>query len=266
MNQPNLGKKIAELRQAKGYTQEELAKKCNLSVRTIQRIELAEVTPRSFTIKAIFSSLDYDIYNSFGNISYKLDRTVYMAKKWPGQFYKYVLDLFNLKTNPMRKIVILSIPIMTIVIVLFLSGANSIAQNAENIKKQLIRKTSNSNFGRLFNQGKIDSICLDYAPNACMMPDQYPTIFSREKIAEYFLQLYVRGIRFADNNLHQKDRVDTLIVNNNIAIERGSWKVIIGPDIEISGTYLIHWQYVNGNWQIENEMSKSDFMPLPNRN
>ena len=117
MDQPNLGKKIAELRQAKGLTQEELAKKCNLSVRTIQRIETAEVTPRSYTIKLIFTNLDYDIYNSFGNLSYKLDRTVYMAKKWPGQLYKYVLDLFNLKTNPMRKIAILSIPVMTIVFV-----------------------------------------------------------------------------------------------------------------------------------------------------
>lgn len=63
MKQPDLGKKIAELRKAKGYTQEELVEKCNLSVRTLQRIEAGEVTPRSYTIKVIFASLDYEIYS-----------------------------------------------------------------------------------------------------------------------------------------------------------------------------------------------------------
>ena len=55
MNQPDLGKKIAELRKAKGFTQEELVEKCNLSVRTLQRIESGEVTPRSYTVKIIFA-------------------------------------------------------------------------------------------------------------------------------------------------------------------------------------------------------------------
>ncbi len=50
MKQPELGKKISELRKAKGMTQEELVEKCNLNVRTVQRIEAGEVTPRSFTI------------------------------------------------------------------------------------------------------------------------------------------------------------------------------------------------------------------------
>lgn len=57
MKQPELGKKIAELRQSQGLTQEELVEKCNLNVRTIQRIEAGEVTPRNYTIKAIFDVL-----------------------------------------------------------------------------------------------------------------------------------------------------------------------------------------------------------------
>jgi len=61
MIQPQLGEKIAELRQAKGLTQSELAEMCNLGLRTIQRIESSEVNPRSFTLKVIFSSLDYEI-------------------------------------------------------------------------------------------------------------------------------------------------------------------------------------------------------------
>ena len=61
MKQPELGLKISELRKLKGLTQEELVEQCNISVRTIQRIESGEVTPRSYTIKTILSALDYDL-------------------------------------------------------------------------------------------------------------------------------------------------------------------------------------------------------------
>ena len=77
MKQPELGKRISQLRKAKGLTQGELAEKCNLSTRTIQRIESAEVTPRSYTIKIIFRCLNYDIYDSFGKMSYWMDRSAY---------------------------------------------------------------------------------------------------------------------------------------------------------------------------------------------
>ncbi|WPR73692.1 helix-turn-helix transcriptional regulator [Algoriphagus sp. NG3] len=63
MKQPELGKKISEMRQAKGLTQEELVEKCNLNVRTIQRIEAGEVTPRSYTIKALFEALGAKMEN-----------------------------------------------------------------------------------------------------------------------------------------------------------------------------------------------------------
>lgn len=61
MKQPELGRRISELRSKKGLTQEELVEKCNISVRTIQRIENGEVTPRSYTIKTILEALDYDL-------------------------------------------------------------------------------------------------------------------------------------------------------------------------------------------------------------
>ena len=39
MKQPDLGLKVTELRKQKGLTQEMLAEKCEVSTRTIQRIE-----------------------------------------------------------------------------------------------------------------------------------------------------------------------------------------------------------------------------------
>ena len=60
MNQPDLGLKVNELRQLKGFTQEQLAEECEVSTRTIQRIESGEVDPRSFTLQCLSSSLDFD--------------------------------------------------------------------------------------------------------------------------------------------------------------------------------------------------------------
>jgi uncharacterized Tic20 family protein len=62
MNQPDLGRKVAELRQQKGFTQEQLAEKCEVNPRTIQRIESGEVDPRTYTLQCLSKELDFDFY------------------------------------------------------------------------------------------------------------------------------------------------------------------------------------------------------------
>ncbi|WP_158531193.1 helix-turn-helix domain-containing protein [Algoriphagus chordae] len=71
MKQPELGKRISEMRKAKGLTQEELVELCNLNVRTIQRIEAGEVTPRSYTVKALFEALGIEWNQSENDVSIK---------------------------------------------------------------------------------------------------------------------------------------------------------------------------------------------------
>ncbi len=60
MNQPELGDKVAELRILKGLTQESLAELCEVSARTIQRVESGEVDPRSYTLINLGTHLNYD--------------------------------------------------------------------------------------------------------------------------------------------------------------------------------------------------------------
>jgi len=60
MNQPDLGLKVTELRQSKGFTQEQLAEKCEVSARTIQRIESGDVDPRAYTLQCLSEALDFD--------------------------------------------------------------------------------------------------------------------------------------------------------------------------------------------------------------
>ncbi len=52
------GQLIKDLRLKKGITQEELAAKTYISVRTIQRIENGGVVPRGFTLKTIAKALE----------------------------------------------------------------------------------------------------------------------------------------------------------------------------------------------------------------
>jgi uncharacterized Tic20 family protein len=65
MNQPELGLKVTELRQQKGLTQEQLAERCEVSARTIQRIESGEVDPRAYTLHCLGEALDFD----FGEVN-----------------------------------------------------------------------------------------------------------------------------------------------------------------------------------------------------
>lgn len=55
-----IGQTIREARLRKGMTQEELADKTDISIRTIQRIENGEVDPRSYTLHSIARVLEID--------------------------------------------------------------------------------------------------------------------------------------------------------------------------------------------------------------
>jgi uncharacterized Tic20 family protein len=60
MKQPELGLKVAELRQVKNLTQEQLAEACEVSTRTIQRIEGGDVDPRTYTLSMLREILEFD--------------------------------------------------------------------------------------------------------------------------------------------------------------------------------------------------------------
>jgi transcriptional regulator with XRE-family HTH domain len=253
MKQPDLGKKIAELRKAKGLTQEELVEKCNLNVRTLQRIECGEVTPRSYTIKVIFAALNYNIYDSPKSLTSRLIRIERTVVKWLEQLYKYVIDLFNLKTDTMKKITILSVPFFAIcAFLLFSYNSNVKAQNRQAIISKFEKASSSSKFIRLFNSGQIDSLGMLYLDNACIMPDFPSSITGRENIIDYNRQLFNQGFRIT----HIKSTFK--VVNDSIAVERGIWAINVNSIPISTGISLTQWHYLNGQWWIENSMSKTD--------
>lgn len=60
MKQPELGKRLNEIRTQKGITQKELSDLCSVDIRTIQRIEAGEVEPRMSTLKILAAALEND--------------------------------------------------------------------------------------------------------------------------------------------------------------------------------------------------------------
>lgn len=56
-----IGKKIIQYRKLKGLSQEALAEEAGLNVRSIQRIEAGEVSPRLYTLRAIAGPLGVNV-------------------------------------------------------------------------------------------------------------------------------------------------------------------------------------------------------------
>lgn len=127
MKQPELGKKVLELRQSRGLTQSELADSCKLSLRTIQRIESTEATPRSYTIKAIFSNLGYTNESLNDNQALAFPKTNPLKQL----YVKQILSFFNLKTNTMKKLSVLLLAAIFVTGGLFLAKSDLKAQKIE---------------------------------------------------------------------------------------------------------------------------------------
>ncbi len=61
MRDGTLGKRIADIRRQKGYSQDGLAYLCKINVRTVQRIENNRVRPRPGTLKLLSDILESDL-------------------------------------------------------------------------------------------------------------------------------------------------------------------------------------------------------------
>jgi DNA-binding XRE family transcriptional regulator len=238
IQQPELGKRISDLRKEKGLTQEELVEKCNLSVRTLQRIEAGEVIPRPVTVRLIFKALEVSFDKTMKNKGLML--------KWPGQFNISFTDLFNLKTNTMKKVSVLSVTLIAAGLGLFLICSDSRGQTHDDVQQLLNGK--NKKLVHWFNNGMTDSIVGLYSKSACILANGAPNICGKEELSVYYKTQCSMGYKFIDVIL------ETVNVADTIAIERGIWIVQIDPETRYKGKYLTEWHYTNGSWLIINDI------------
>jgi transcriptional regulator with XRE-family HTH domain len=230
MKQPDLGKKIAELRKARGLTQEELVEKCNLSVRTLQRIESGEVTPRSHTIKVIFAALDQKVYDS--------------STRWLRKIGTHFRELFNLKTHTMKKLSILSLPVIAAFVVLLTICTDGWGQSATKARKFI--EESNRNLALWFNNGQVDSILSLYSENACIVA----LGCGKTTIGAFYESQ-------AGNYEFEVLETTSLSVCKSLAVEKGRWTIKFPDGNTMKGEYLTEWRKEGKRWFIVNDMSDS---------
>lgn len=240
MKQPELGKKIVELRKSKGLTQEELVVKCNLNVRTLQRIESGEVTPRSYTIKTIFTALDCTIYDSSDSIN-RFSKTGYIIFNWLEQFYRYVFDLFNLKTNTMKKITILSVTLFAIFIGLFAICSESKAQKAEKAIKAI--EDSQNKINQWINKGQIDSVLTLYRSDATVLPS-YTSLIEIRKMMQDAIDGGYKLIDF---------KTLSISVADSIAVQK-YYDVFEFQGATYKQKGMTEWRLTKGKWLVVNDI------------
>jgi len=238
IQQPELGKKIADFRKSKGFTQEELVERCNLSVRTLQRIEAGEVTPRIYTIKLILEVLELEFEN-FLNSQNENNRSI---EKWFEQFYISFIDSFNLKTNKIKKVSILSAALFAIIF--GISSITNVPFGQSNSKVKKIIKLKNMEFVQNFNKGNIDSLLEMYNDNACILP---------RGCGKEFIKNYYLGMNHAFE--FSEMEATSIKVKDSVAIEKGKWKAVMHNGIPMEGEYSAEWRLIDDKWLIITESS-----------
>jgi hypothetical protein len=124
----------------------------------------------------------------------------------------------------MRKITILSLPVIATILLFLFIGTESKAQSRDKIIAGIAAQ--NIRFTEWFNSGQFDSLGMEYLENACMIPSNYREIHGRENIKAYYSFLYATGFRFTENT------------SKAIVVSDSYWWTGSLESRQMTGTYL----------------------------
>jgi transcriptional regulator with XRE-family HTH domain len=207
MKQPDFGKKLIEIRKVNGLTQDQLAAKCKITIRTIQRIESGLVMPRAFTSKVLSDVLEFNflaIANGQKVNDSKLK--LFNVILW------HARDLFNLKTNTMKKVSILSVMFCAICFGLFILINDGQAQNSKRLDYSKFLETDSRRIIYLFPK------------NALLMVSNVKDT-ADFKIKGGIIQEFKNNIYLNGSFIGKALKSDTVIFNKGKVIIRPSyWK------------------------------------------
>lgn len=208
MEQPELGRKVAEIRNAVGMTQDELSRKCNLSLRTIQRIESGLVNPRSYSLKLIGEKLGYDFY-----YSEKKSKKMSSLSTEINNLILQIIQLFNLKTNTMKKLSILSATFILTSLGIFMLCTDSNAQKTES------KYTSSNGRGIIY-----------LFPKGVKLQISNTKDTANYQIGELLVQEYQRNLFLNRKYVGQANIGDTIILDNGKLILEKPFGTVISTN------------------------------------
>ncbi len=240
ITQPELGSKILELRLAKGLTQTELAESCNLSLRTIQRIEAAEVIPRAYTLRQIFEALGRPDY--LQNYSVPAGG---LMESLRNRFGAKIQKTSHLTLKQMRIVIAFSVLIGSLGLAFF--GISAYINAKKYSKNGTGIQGIQFDFISHFNAGQIEQIGSVFLHTASMMPVNHKEIHGREEIVDYYQSVYDLGFRMVS------DEISSTQITDSVAIQTGNWTGWNRQ--EYKGSYIAQWKKVGGKWYIEKYMT-----------
>lgn len=222
MKQPNLGQKIVELRKAQGLTQKELVEKCNLNIRTLQRIESGEVTPRSFTLKLILETLNY----KNDTFSFEEDNSYNWIKKALPFRSKTSISLFSIS--------------LFVFIILSVYLFNHSSNSEFNIKNKI--EANRANITNWINTKNLDAITSTFSKNACINN----TICGKENIKTILKENFRNNYKII---LHT---IISISSNDSIAFEKYTTKYQYNGKVRHQNG-ITEWVLNKEKWVILNE-------------
>jgi transcriptional regulator with XRE-family HTH domain len=154
MKNHDFGNKLIQARQAKGWTQMDLAEKSNISLRTIQRIESGQVNPRAYTLKQLSEIIGLDFNEMLENSGDSKSKNPHSNFNLSKVILWHISDLFNLKTNTMKKVTILSSIMIVAAISLFSIIDDSEAQTTEDSQRKYFVETNSRGIIYLIPHGQ----------------------------------------------------------------------------------------------------------------
>ena len=154
MRKHNFGNRLIQARQAKGWTQMDLAEQSHISLRTIQRIESGQVNPRTYTIKQLSEIIGLDFFEMLENSGGSKSKNRHSDFNLPKYILGHISDLFNLKTNTMKKVTILSLITIITSVSLFSVISNSNAQSTGGSDKKNHTETNSRGIVYLIPRGQ----------------------------------------------------------------------------------------------------------------
>ena len=112
-------------------------------------------------------------------------------------------------------------------------------------------------FSRGAASGNADTMLSVYAPDAVLMPPNFPAL-DLAGARERFASVGPYRVSFASRSLE---------VNGPVAIERGIWSAEMQPPgfaftIVRDGKYLAHWRRVDGRWLMVEHIWNDDYNTL----
>ena len=223
--QPHLGKKIKALREEKGLTQKDLSFQCNISERTLQRIESGKVDPRTYTIKAISDELEHDFFVQPESPSLEIPKPE------------------KSRTISLKSILAASVVILVISFsYVYFYGLSNKPYTKGDVEQIIHQK--NKKFMQLLNNGELDSVVEFYHDEACVVSQGCGKKFIKNYYSDFLEDLHFTDLTIID-----------LSVGDTIAMEKGKWSAKSSTGEIFKGEYISEWRLKGNEWLIANEIS-----------